>query len=143
MSAEPPPPPAVAEEKTPTDSTDDETSIVKDAQFAAELEFKEERTGFDATDAANVKGEDNATTTNSPDQKIIRLEEEIEGYKDDLAKATDEEVKRDLRRLITARTNYLLQQSARDGEPFNCSTDVLDLYCSIYFELFLMFDRWC
>jgi hypothetical protein len=154
MSAEPPPPPlqllslAAAEKKTSTDSTDDETSIVKDAHFAAsivndtELEFGEERTGFeDATDAASVKGEDNATTTNSPDQEISELKEKIKGYEDDLANATDKEEKRELRRLITARTNtlnLLLRQSPRDGEPFHCSTDDLDLYCSLYSELFLI-----
>jgi hypothetical protein len=132
----------VAEEKTTTDSTDDETSIVKDAQFAAELEFGEERTVFeDATDAANVNGEGNTTSTNSPDQKITRLEDKINGYEADLADVTDNEEKRELRRLIIEKQktlNLLLRQSARDGEPFHCSTGVLDLYCSIYSELFLI-----
>ena len=131
MSAKPPPPPAVAE--TTTDSTDDETSIVKDAQFAAELKLGEDRTGFeDATDATNVKGEDKTTSTNSPDQKITRLEEEIEGYKDDLANATDKEEKMVYASLITESRkilSLLLRQSARDGEPFHCSTDVLEMRC--------------
>jgi hypothetical protein len=122
MSAEPPAPPAAAEKKTTTDSTDHETSVVKDAQFAAELEFWEERTGFeDATDAANVKGEDNATTTNSPDQEIFELKENIKGYENECANATDKEEKRELRRLITERSkvlSLLMRQSARDGKPF-------------------------
>ena len=128
-----PPPPALAEEKTTTDITDDETSIVKDAQFAAELEFGEERTVFeDATDGANVNGEGNTTITNSPDQEISNLKNEIEGYKAEYSNTTDQEVKRELRRLITETRktlNLLLRQSARDGKPFHCSTDVLEMRC--------------
>jgi hypothetical protein len=79
-----------------------------------------------------VKREEETTSTNSPDQKISRLEEVIEGYETEYKDATEREEKRELRRLITERSKYLrllLRQSARDGEPFHCSTDVLEMRC--------------
>ena len=50
-----------------------------------------------------------------PTKKIARLENEIEGYKKDLATATTEKEKSELRQLIIATSNRLTALEARSA----------------------------